>query len=159
MRPFFVPKLASASLSLQKTRTKMFGPLQWRAETMKKQVKKEFRPIQWWDRACPNDLQGVPATPRFFRPLYKSVFFSKIRITRPVGECFVAEKTMRSGICWVAPFASPNRAWAAPPRGGSQEIAPDATGDAPDAPGRAPDAPGRCRICPGAQNRYFLIGV
>ena len=43
----------------------------------KKQVKKVFRPVQWWDRACPNDLQGVPATPRFFMPLYKSACFQR----------------------------------------------------------------------------------
>ena len=70
----------------------------------------------------------------------------------------MAKKTMRSGICWVAPFASPNCAWAAPPRGGNQAVAPDATGDAPDAPGRAPDA--QTRPNPAhAKDRRNLVGV
>ena len=90
-----------------------------------------------------------PGHPTFLSASLQKRLFSKNRITRPLGECFVAEKTMKSGICWVAPFASPNRAWAAPPRGGSQEVAPDAPGDAPDAPGRAQDASGRAHGAPG----------
>ena len=77
----------------------------------------------------PQRPPGGPRHPTFRSASLQKRLFSKIPITRPVGECFVAKKTMRSGICWVAPFASPNRAWAAPPRGGSQEVAPDATGD------------------------------